>query len=206
MLKDAKVSGEILLQLLNNILDTAKLSAGRLEVSRDYHKVREFLERAWVICGEIIRKKDLYGRLSVNIDVPDILEYDGHRMMQILINLISNAAKFTDKGEVKMYVDFVECDHIQTELMKPKHTRFAESLASEDQSAYSEVIHTEELDESPINEFEHLTISKKLFDFDRGKFINHYKNAIEFPSMLIGTGSKRFNEVEVCSNKKGFIE
>ena len=111
MLKDAKVSGEML-QLLNSILDTAKLSARRLEVSRGYHKLREFLERAWVICAEIIRKKDLYGRLSVNIDVPDILEYDGHRMMQILINLISNAAKFTEQREVKMYVDFVECDHI----------------------------------------------------------------------------------------------
>ena len=65
MLTDARVSGEILLQLLNNVLDTAKVAAGRLELSASPHRIREYLERAWVICSEIIHKKGLYGCLSV---------------------------------------------------------------------------------------------------------------------------------------------
>mgnify|MGYP003879184351 FL=1 len=56
MLREAKVSGEILLQLLNNILDTAKVSAGRLDISPHSQHIREFMERAWIVCSEVIRK------------------------------------------------------------------------------------------------------------------------------------------------------
>ena len=159
MLKDAKVSGEILLQLLNNVLDTAKVAAGRLEVSLISQPIRPFLERAWIICSEIIRKKRLYGCLSLNLKVPEVLEFDNHRIMQILINLISNAAKFTDKGYVKVFVDFVEDVRIRDEDMLPR-----QGLSEGGELLYTEVAdQDEDTSEMPKRFFENLTLKAKSF-------------------------------------------
>ena len=200
MLQDAKVSGEILLQLLNNILDSAKVSAGRLEISRNYFKIRDFLERAWVICSEIIRKKGLYGCLSANINMPEVLEFDSHRIMQILINTISNATKFTEHGNVKVYVDFEEGSVIRAEDMKPKHASLSEVSCL---ITNSEVIHQEELDENPRNKYEYLTISNKRFTLDRKKFLSKYKDTREIPSLERGLLlASKTNDMEICSNKE----
>ena len=161
MLQDAKVSGEILLQLLNNVLDTAKVAVGRLELSVSSQLFRGFLERAWVICSEIIRKKGLDGCLSVSYSVPDTLEFDHHRLMQILINTISNATKFTESGYVKMFIDFEICAEIQQRDMKPRHKQFiSESGNEREREAPNE---EEEMSEKPRYSYECLTLSRRLF-------------------------------------------
>ena len=161
MLKDAKVSGEILLQLLNNVLDTAKVAVGRLEVSINSHNIRTFLERAWIICSEIIRKKRLQGYLSVNTNVPEVLEFDHHRLMQILINTISNAAKFTDHGQVKVHIDFIEGTQIRKEDMFPKYVAFMN-----EGPIYSESSYQEDFNEVPKATFDTLSLTFKHFQLD----------------------------------------
>ena len=121
MLLDAKVCGEILLQLLNNVLDTAKLAGGQLEVSISTFSLREFLERMWSVTSEIIRKKGLYGVLALDINAPDNIDFDSHRMMQTMINLVSNAVKFTDKGFVKIYIEFVPGEELEDSQILPKY-------------------------------------------------------------------------------------
>ena len=176
MLKDAKISGEILLQLLNNVLDAAKVSAGRLELSVNTQSIREFLEKVWVVCSEIIRKKRLYGCLSVNVNVPDMLEFDHHRVIQILINTISNAAKFTDAGYVKLFVDFIEGSEIKMEDMRPKY--FA--LQSDGQyDTWGE----EEINENPTEVFESLTLHLKKFQLDQDSFLKHAQKEIQIPAL-----------------------
>ena len=185
MLTDAKVSGEILLQLLNNILDTAKVSAGRLEISAHAHNIRKFVQRAWVICSEIIYQKGLYGSFAVNVDVPEILEFDHHRMMQILINMVSNATKFTDHGYVKMFLDFIEGAEIKPEHMKPKHSK---SLMK--RQVEGSVINdpdSEDLIEIPKCRYEHLTATKKHFTSDRTNICAANSNKIEIPVLPIHT-------------------
>ena len=156
MLQDAKVSGEILLQLLNNVLDTAKVSVGRLELSINSQDFRRFLERAWVICSEIIRKKGLDGCLFVNYSVPDILDFDHHRLMQILINTISNATKFTESGFVKVFVDFEMRAEIQQNDMKPRHIQFQFERVGE-------FLNSEEMNEKPRHNYQSLTMQQKRF-------------------------------------------
>ena len=178
MLTDAKVSGEILLQLLNNVLDTAKVSAGRLEISANPHRIRDFAQRAWVICSEIIHKKGLYGSFAVNLDVPEVLEFDHHRMMQIIINMVSNATKFTDQGYVKIFLDFIEGDEIKPEHMKPEHGK---SLIENQNERCTTPLETEEdLTEDPKFKFEYLTAMKKQFILSRAGslILNHEKNEI----------------------------
>ena len=176
MLQDAKVSGEILLQLLNNVLDAAKITVGRLEVSVSTHSIREFLEKVWVVSSEIIRKKRLYGCLSVNVNVPDLLEFDHHRVIQILINTISNAAKFTDAGHVKLFVDFVEGDEIRQTDMKPRY--FALRLDGQ-YDTWGE----EEVNENPRAIFENLTLNCKKFQLDQDSFLKYAQSEIQIPTL-----------------------
>ena len=174
MLQDAKVSGEILLQLLNNVLDAAKVSVGRLELSVSTQSIREFLEKVWVICSEIIRKKRLYGCLSVNVNVPDMLEFDHHRVIQILINTISNATKFTDAGHVKLFVDFIEGSEIKVEDMRPKYF-----VLSSD--GLYDTFGQEEINENPRAIFENLTLQTKKFQLDQDAFLKYAQKDIQVP-------------------------
>ena len=212
MLQDARVSGEILLQLLNNVLDTAKVSAGRLEVSMNSLNFREFLQRAWVICSEIIHKKGLYGCFSVNVDVPDILDFDHHRIMQILINTISNAAKFTESGFVKVYVDFEICSEIDTEAMKPKHALFISGSAP---GLSNSILYEEEMNENPENKYEYLTLSRRQFITGQKYFSERQRNSIAqtpykfenfgFDQKEMGGASHRNSKTIKPENCQGYI-
>ena len=162
MLSEAKISGEILLQLLNNILDTAKVSAGRLDISMHSQDIRGFLERAWIVCSEVIRKKKLYGCLSVDVNVPEKIEFDSHRLMQILINMVSNASKFTEHGYVKLFVEFEEGSEINSEDMKPRHTDSFEKM-EENGLTLAEELNQEEFKETPARNYETLLPTKKKF-------------------------------------------
>ena len=190
MLTDAKVSGEILLQLLNNVLDTAKVSAGRLEISANPHSVREFVQRAWVICSEIIHKKGLYGSFAVNLDVPEVLEFDHHRMMQILINMVSNATKFTDRGHVKIFLDFIEGTEIKPEHMKPVHGKLLIDSQEEGNISIKEPIPEEDFTENLKFIYEYLTSKKKQFVLDRANLKLKPNANIEIPVLSINALGK----------------
>ena len=73
MLKTAQICGDILLQLINNILDTAKADIGTLEVTLVENNVRETFEKVWAVSREMIRRKGLNGRLFISNAVPSYL-------------------------------------------------------------------------------------------------------------------------------------
>lgn len=79
MIKRAKICGQILTQLINNILDSAKADSAKLEVSLAPTDIRDLLERVWTVNSELIRMKNLYGALHVNYQVPTCLKMDPHR-------------------------------------------------------------------------------------------------------------------------------
>ena len=162
-LKDAKVCGEILLQLLNNVLDNAKISSRQLEVSISVCNIREFMEKMWIVCTEIIRKKRLIGTLCLDQNTPDLLDFDKHRLMQIMINMVSNATKFTDKGYVKIYTEFVPGDEIDPLDMKPKHLSRAGFSSADLSLEFEEHQSHREFDEHETYNFETLTALSKRF-------------------------------------------
>ena len=103
-LSSAKVCGEVLKNFVHNILDSGKLENGNLEVSPERKNVMALLQNIWTICGRIIQNKRLEGFLEVEKNVPRLLELDEQRMIQIMLNLVSNAVKFTEKGYVRLRV------------------------------------------------------------------------------------------------------
>jgi PAS domain S-box-containing protein len=91
--------GERLTKLINDVLDIAKMEAGRVDWNMQYFSVHELIERATSATFALIEQKGLDLIVEVNEDLPQILG-DRDRLLQVVINLISNALKFTDEGSV----------------------------------------------------------------------------------------------------------
>ncbi len=99
-----KVSGENLLNLINDILDFSKIEAGKLFIEKEgfvLHNVLDAVER--VLKGKA-SEKSLHFSIEVAPDAPNFIIGDSNRLYQVLMNLVGNAIKFTDKGFVKIKV------------------------------------------------------------------------------------------------------
>lgn len=90
-------SGNHLLTLINDILDLAKIEAGKLELYYDTVTLNSVCQSALRIIHETARKKDLTLSVSIPADLP-VIHADGRRLKQMLVNLLSNAVKFTPEG------------------------------------------------------------------------------------------------------------
>jgi signal transduction histidine kinase/CheY-like chemotaxis protein len=100
-------SGEHLLMLIVDILDLAKIEAGKLELQLGPVDLRVFLHRIANIIGIRAETKALGFACTLAPDLPAFVQIDDKRLRQILLNLLSNAVKFTDHGRVDMQVKLV---------------------------------------------------------------------------------------------------
>lgn len=101
-------SGEALLALLDDILDFSKVEAGKVELERVRFSLRDVLGDAVKALGLRADKKGLELALHVAPDVPQAVVGDPGRLRQVVVNLVGNAIKFTERGEV--IVDVVVAD------------------------------------------------------------------------------------------------
>ncbi len=97
-------SSRSLLNLINDILDFSKIEAGRLEFDLCPFVIREMLDEVADMFMVKMRKNDIEFVVDVDPDVPDRVVADPLRLRQVLVNLISNAFKFTEKGLVCLTV------------------------------------------------------------------------------------------------------
>jgi signal transduction histidine kinase/HPt (histidine-containing phosphotransfer) domain-containing protein/BarA-like signal transduction histidine kinase len=100
-----KSSADILLTLINDILDFSKIEAGKLDLEPIDFKLRDSLGDTLKTLAIRAHKKDLVLAYYVQPDVPDALVGDPTRLRQIIVNLVGNAIKFTDRGEVVVHAD-----------------------------------------------------------------------------------------------------
>lgn len=102
--EDIKSAGEILLALVNDILDFSKIESGRMEVVETDYKVENIVHDIRLMARA--RAKDKPIELSFDIDetLPSKLHGDERKLRQIVINLLTNAIKYTDEGSVKVAV------------------------------------------------------------------------------------------------------
>jgi len=97
-------SGNDLLTLINDVLDIAKVEAGRLDIHAEYLPVARLVESLQSTFTPLAQNKSLALRIELSPDAPAHLISDRQRVEQILKNLLSNAIKFTDRGEVLLSV------------------------------------------------------------------------------------------------------
>jgi PAS domain S-box-containing protein len=99
-------SGDLLLNIINDILDLSKIEAGKLELSSAQYDVASLINDTATLNMMRIGSKEVEFKLAVAENVPATLFGDSLRIKQILSNLISNAFKYTEKGEVKLSFSF----------------------------------------------------------------------------------------------------
>ena len=99
-LDKAKGSAEALLRVINDILDYSKVEAGRLELEQAPFDIREALGETIHALGHRAHRKKLELVLHVDPEMPQILVGDRLRLGQVLMNLLGNAIKFTETGEI----------------------------------------------------------------------------------------------------------
>lgn len=112
-------SAESLLVVINDILDFSKIEAGKMELARDPFSVRKCVGDALQVFSWKAEAKGL--RLDSEIDprVPELVAGDAGRVRQILLNLLGNAMKFTERGEIRLMVVPDE------QASSPSHLRFS---------------------------------------------------------------------------------
>ncbi len=103
-------SGEALLSIINDILDISKIEAGKLELETIDFDLRMLVGDVAQLLAGRAHKKGLELAVLIPANVPSSLRGDPSRLRQILTNLVGNAIKFTDRGEVVVQVETVEMD------------------------------------------------------------------------------------------------
>jgi PAS domain S-box-containing protein len=101
-------SGEALLAIINDILDFSKIEAGRLNLEVTDLDVRQTVEEVAGLFAAQARDKGLELASLVHHNVPSVLRGDPGRLRQVLTNLVGNALKFTEQGEVVVRTDLLE--------------------------------------------------------------------------------------------------
>ena len=138
-------SGSALLGIINDILDFSKIEAGKLELDIAPFSLREVVEDAVDILAEKAHGKGLELLCDIPADVETAVCGDGQRLRQIIINLVGNAVKFTERGEVRIVVRHMGIDRNRSTFrfdvidtgvgIKPENcATIFESFAQEDNS------------------------------------------------------------------------
>jgi PAS domain S-box-containing protein len=100
-----RTSGDALLTVINEILDFSKIEAGRLDLERQPFRLRQCVESALELVATAATDKSLDLAYLIDPRTPTAIVGDFTRLRQILLNLLNNAVKFTNRGEVVLRVD-----------------------------------------------------------------------------------------------------
>ena len=100
-LQKVLVSAEHLLNLINGLLDLAKIEAGHMEVYSETFKLEEIVRIATATVEPMLRNGNVRLLTEIAADLP-LIKTDRDKLKQVVLNLLSNSAKFTEKGEIKV--------------------------------------------------------------------------------------------------------
>jgi PAS domain S-box-containing protein len=114
--KQSESSAKHLLTILNNVLDIAKIESGDMEIIKEAFSPSALAYNVHSIMYSQAKDKNLEFLLNVSPDIQPVLMGDETRLRQVLINLIGNAIKFTDKGSIQLSVDLLEEVHEEQTL------------------------------------------------------------------------------------------
>ncbi len=110
-------SGQHLLNLINDILDQAKIAAGKMELKPDYFDIKPVVEGVRSISIGLVKEKPISIKVEMESGLPKVYG-DEFRTRQVLINLISNASKFTYEGTITLSVYRYKEEHTERDMVR----------------------------------------------------------------------------------------
>ncbi len=116
-LENVKRNGELLSRLIGDILDLSKIEAGYLDVEKVVFSLPDFLRTAIDSFRNQANEKNVVLKTMVSRPIPETICSDPMRLRQIFFNIVSNAIKFTESGDVTIRVDF-ECEVSGCDVLK----------------------------------------------------------------------------------------
>ena len=109
-LEKLQQSGDLLLSIINNVLDMARIESGRMELDEKYCRIEDVRKSLFAVFDEKARKKDIALHYTMNVEHEHILT-DVTKVKEIFVNILSNAIKYTPAGgSVMMSIDELPCD------------------------------------------------------------------------------------------------
>ena len=109
-LEKLQQSGNLLLSIINNVLDMARIESGRMEIDENYCRIEDVWKSLFAVFDEKARKKNISLHYTMNVEHEHVLT-DVTKVKEILVNILSNARKYTPAGgSVMVYVDELPCD------------------------------------------------------------------------------------------------
>ena len=109
-LEKLQQSGNLLLSIINNVLDMAQIESGRMELDENYCQMEDVWKSLFAVFDEKARKKDIALHYTMNVEHEHVLT-DVTKVKEILVNILSNAIKYTPAGgSVMVDVDELPCD------------------------------------------------------------------------------------------------
>jgi PAS domain S-box-containing protein len=103
-LETVRNSGNVLISVINNILDFSKIEGGKREIGKEPFELRKCIEEVMDLLAPIAGEKCLNFYYHIDDTIPKRMQGDAVAVSQVLINLLGNAVKFTDNGEVSVHV------------------------------------------------------------------------------------------------------
>lgn len=162
-------SGQHLLRLINDILDLSKIDAGKMELAFDDVNLPELLQSVISTVGGLIKDKPVQIIQNISPDIP-ILRADAMRIRQVVINLLSNATKFTEQGSITISANVEVGAHNQPEVTV-KVTDTGSGIALVDQKKLFQPF--SQVDSSPTRKTGGtglgLSISRRLIELHGGR-------------------------------------
>lgn len=134
-----KNAGENLLNIINDILDLSKIEAGHIEIEYMDFDLIETVEKTCEIMSLKAHEKGLDFICHIHNDIPAHLKGDPFRLKQVLTNLIGNAIKFTDNGEVVVELSLFK-DKSKTEISKSEEINASAKNKIKEECAYVDIL------------------------------------------------------------------
>ena len=109
-LEKLQQSGNLLLSIINNVLDMARIESGRMEIDENYGRIEEIQQSLFVVFDDEAKKKNIAFHYTMNVEHRHVLT-DITKVKEIFVNIMSNAMKYTPSGgSVMVNVDELPCD------------------------------------------------------------------------------------------------
>ncbi|WP_134089920.1 PAS domain S-box protein [Olivibacter sp. XZL3] len=189
-------SGQSLLELINDLLDLSKIEAGKLDLTIESVDLKKLAKQVVETLQYQADKKGLDFRLALSTKVPQLVALDGQRLRQILFNLLGNALKFTEKGNVELSIQLEHQVSDKEMILRFSVSDTGPGIAEENRQKIFEAFVQE--NSSIIKRFGGtglgLTVSNKLLALMGSK--------LELKSE-IGRGSTFYFDLKLCAIAKG---